>query len=286
MRARSKAAIVVGALLISIVAEFPADVAEAQSAGSTPSINEPYAQCLQEVPYDVKVGSYLNFTDSGYYAKFSNGTEILYPDTSCVRPVYHDLYGSILAIGDNPQFISLENGSLYSFQTSATPNLFQNLTTILSSCSVFGSVTVPGGSVECLSNQMLNFFLYNGVILDGCGSPYPDFTGWIEVYLPVNSTTGELDFTNVLVHQNGAFGGVFMCTTTITDYESTTTSSTVSPTISQNGAPSTSALNRSDRANLDEVILVALIGGSCVVGVLVVMTLAQDKRSKRPAEGQ
>ena len=289
MRARSKAIIVVAALLISIIAAFPANVADAQSAGSTSSTNEPYAQCLQEVPYDVKVGSYLNFTDSGYYAKFPNGTEVLYPDTSCVRPVYPDLYGDVLAIGDNPRFISLENGSLYSFLNVGSPSLLQNLTTILSSCSVFGSVTVPGGSVECLSNQILDFFLYNGIILDGCGSPYRDFTGWIEVYLPVNSTTGQLDFTNVLVQQNGAFGGVFMCTTTTTSYASTTTDSTVSPTVSptvsQNQTSPAILPHRSGPFNFEDALPIALIFALCITGLAVI---ASRRRSggERPAEAQ
>src|ERR1700752_687991 len=126
MRKRSKAAMAVAALVISIFVEFPANGADAESAGSTNSTNEPYAQCLQQVPYDVKVSLSLNFTHIGYYAKFPNGTEILYPGTSCLRPIYPNLYGEILEIGDNPSFIALENGSLYSFETPATPNLFQN----------------------------------------------------------------------------------------------------------------------------------------------------------------
>jgi hypothetical protein len=284
MRAQSKAAIVILAFVVSMVAELPANVANAQSAGSTTSTNEPYAQCLQEVPYDVKIGSYENFQAAGYSATFPNGTKILYPDTNCVRPVYPNLYGVVLAIGDNSSFIALENGSLYSFSTISSPNpfLLQNLTTETTSCRS-GSTKVPGGPVECFAGEPLNFFLYNGTILNGCGSPYPDFSGWIQVQVPVNSTTGELDTTNIVAQQQGSFNGIFMCTTTVTTTIITPTSSST-VTVSQHETSVATLPHRNgNNINFEEALLVALIFAACIIGVAV---LAWRRRSsdERPAE--
>jgi hypothetical protein len=263
MRVTVEAAIVILALVVSMVAELPANVANAQSPVSTTSTNEPYAQCLQEVPYDVRIGSYGNFQAAGYSATFPNGTKVLYPDTSCLRPVYPNLYGVVLAIGDNPSFIALENGSLYSFSTIGSPNpfLLQNLTTETTSCRN-GSTKVPGGQVECFAGESLDFFLYNGTILNGCGSPYAAFTGWIQVQVPVNSTTGELDTTNIVAQQNGPFGGGLLCTsvTTITR----TSSSTVT---------------------FSQALLVALVFASCIIG-LAITAWRRRSGGERLAEAQ
>jgi hypothetical protein len=295
MRAQSKAAIVILALVVSMVAELPANVANAQSAGSTTSTNEPYAQCVQEVPYDVKIGSYGNFQAAGYSATFPNGTKILYPDTSCVRPVYPNLYGVVLAIGDNPSFIALENGSLYSFSTIGSPNpfLLQNLTTETTSCRS-GSTKVPGGQVECFAGEPLYFFLYNGTILNGCGSPYPDFSGSIQVQVPVNSTTGELDTTNIIAQQQGPFNGIFMCTTTtiITRTSSSTvtvsqneTSSSSTVTVSQNETSVATAPHRDGTINFEAVLLIALIFASCIIGVAVIAWRRRSDSERNPFPG-
>jgi hypothetical protein len=226
------------AVLVSSSAIPPAFAGS--STTSTTSTGGPYAGCLQEVPYDVKIGLPPNASVSDYAATFPNGTEVIYPYTSCVRPVYPNLYGVVLAIGDNPRFIALENGSLYSFSTigSANPFLLQNLTTGNSSCK-YGSTVVPGGAVECYAGEILSFFLYNGRILNGCGSPYPDFSGWIQVQVPVNSTTGQLDTANIVAEQLGPFNGQFLCTTQTTLPQTTTTTVTITPTTTVTITPTT-----------------------------------------------
>ncbi|MGH9920142.1 MAG: hypothetical protein ACRD6W_14915, partial [Nitrososphaerales archaeon] len=242
------------------------------------------------MPYDVKVGESVNYTVAEYIATFPNGTRLLYPFTSCLRPVYPNVYPVVLAIGDNPSFIALENGSLYGFSDVGSPTLLQGLQNLTqaqvsSLCETYGSKTVPGGTVDCYAPDYLYFFLYNGRILDGCGSPYPDFNGSIEFYPAVNSTSGQLDLTNITVQQNGASSGYFLCITTSTTTATITeapvtanTTVTITPptngtvTLTQN-PPSEIGSSHGNVDTFPTFLLVGLVittGAAC----LAVVTLA------------
>jgi hypothetical protein len=194
---------------------------------STASSSEPYAKCLQEVPYDVEIGTYDNSYGMGMSATFPNGTEILYPYPNCERPIYPDMYQVVLGIGDNPTFIAAENGSLYSFGDGAMliTDLTNKTYNAIFGCSL-GNVTLPDGSTECYAENYLWFFLFNGIALKGCDGPFQDFSGWLQVRVAINSTDG-VDTAHIKVEQLGPFDGEFLCTTTTSIPQSTSSSTTM-----------------------------------------------------------
>jgi hypothetical protein len=254
---------VAGVLPVGILILFSLSAAASSTSSSSSTSSQAanqsneansYAQCLREVPYNVTIKEYSNYTSGGFAAIFPNGTEVLFPYASCVRPLHPNDYSIVLAIGSNPEFIAAENGSLYSFEGGIPTDQVGNTVNGTSTCR-YASITIfttggsnqsgPAESVECKSSSYLNFFLYNGQMLKGCDGPYADFDGWLQVGVFYNST-GGVDTSNIEAQQNGAFGGEFLCVLTTTlpvissqSNRTLTLNSTVTLTVTVNGTITT-----------------------------------------------
>lgn len=227
------------ALSISPASAIPSAPASSSSARTLGPTNDPgdnatsYASCLRVVPADARIEPYRNATSSGVETVFSNGSRLDFPYASCLKPIHPDVYPLVLAIGSSPDFIAAENGSLFSYYD-------------------FGTFSYM---YEGLNYTQSSFYLYNGTLVDVCGSYTPWFTESMIVAVPFNSTSGGFDLSKMLILQGG-YGPISTCTTTVI------VNSTVNAT-SSNTAIGTGSSFPFESASL-AVVVVVLAGLSAV----------------------
>ena len=161
---------------------------------SVVSVDQPTA-CLREVPASATVGTYDDSTFEGYVVTFANGTQSFFPLDSCPVPVSPSFYGALAPIESSPAFVAAEGGHDY----EADP---------------FG-----GGTLSNTSRiyDALAFTLYSDQKMYPCGGTYWTYTklGEIQVLVPVNATSGALEFSHLQIQVIPVSElNIYLCTTT------------------------------------------------------------------------
>ena len=195
--------IVISISTLSPIPSAPVSSISARTLGPASDLDgnaTSYASCLRVVPADARIDIYRNATGSGVEAVFSNGSRDYFPYASCVRPIHPDDYPFILAIGLSPMFVAAENGSLFSYYN------FDTFSYLYSGINYTQS----------------SFFLYNGTLVDVCGSYLPWYTKSMLVAVPFNSTGNGLELSKMIV-LSGGYGPIGTCTVTASTTFSSTT---------------------------------------------------------------
>jgi hypothetical protein len=269
------ASVVIALLIIPNVTSGQAN----DSSSSTSSESSP-SSCLVEVPYNATI-TYTG-VGSGDEVKFTNGTTVSYPLTSCIRAVYPDAYAIALNITANPKFIAMENGSRYSIEEySYKGNFFyvSSQTCTTTSRSGVGIVNPP----ECLSSTIVVFDTWSNASHTCCGYiiPYTQ-TGQIDVLIPFNATGGP-ELSNLTVIKSDDIGNLCLCTTTSTDTGTISNATTLTSVVRTNcttvaSPPSVSTSTNSGEAILRSVYdLLLVIAVATIVGAAVIYRLTRAK---------
>jgi hypothetical protein len=206
----------------SAIPSAPVSSISARTLGPTSDLDgnaTSYASCLRVVQADARIDTYRNATSSGVEAVFSNGSRDYFPYASCVKPIHPDDYPIILAIGLSPTFVAAENGSLFSYYD------FDTFSYLYSG----------------LNYTQSSFYLYNGTLVDVCGSYMPWFTKSMTVAVPFNSTGNGLDLSKMIV-LSGGYGPIATCTIRVTTTFSSTTITVNSTSRSSGVYPSNSTV--------------------------------------------
>ena len=199
------------------------------------TVNANSPTCVVQTPDSVSISSWSNSTMQGSAVTFSNGTEIVFPADTCVRPVHPSVYALDLAIESNANFTRAENGSRFAPPASyRTCSQFaaQPVGTSSVVCPPQGATfatshppfSCPGGAsivtldTHCAPYVMLSFGLFGNKLILPCGHPALDQLRGLNVYVP--ESNGTFDTSSVIVQTDTSLN-IYTCGTTTEGSSST-----------------------------------------------------------------
>lgn len=195
---------------------------------------------------------------------FSNGTEMVFPADTCVRPVHPSIYALDLAIESNANFTRAESGSKFappaSYETCSQfaaqpggassvfcPPQGATYATAYPPFSCPGGASNVPGDTDCPPYVMLSFGLFGNTLITPCPNEVTvNELQELIVYVP--DSNGTFDTSSVLV-QADTTPVLYMCGETTTVQQATSTaqsSQTVGGRSSTNGASQGTATSQSD----------------------------------------
>jgi hypothetical protein len=229
------------------------------SVVTTVNANSP--TCVVEVPDSVSIGSWSNSTMQGSAVTFSNGTEIVFPADTCVRPVHPSIYALDLAVESNANFTRAENGSRFAPPASyETCSQFAGQPAGTSGvvcppqgatfATAYPPFSCPGGAsnvtqgTDCAPYVMLGFGLFGRTLITPCPNEVT-VNELQELIVYVRDSNGTFDTSSVLV-QTDTTPVIHMCTTITT---TTTTTTTTSSSLATSTAQSSQTVEGSSSTN-------------------------------------
>jgi hypothetical protein len=228
------------------------------------TVNSNSPSCVVEIPNSASISSWSNSTMQGSAVTFSNGTEIVFPADTCVRPVYSSIYALDLAIESNANFTRAENGPRFAPPTSyRTCSQFAAQRVGASSvvCPPQGTTfatsyppfSCPGGATnvtantDCAPYVMLSFGLFAKTLMTVCGNEVvTDQLRGLNVYVP--GSNGTFDTSSVLA-QNDTSLNFYECVTAITTLQGTSTNQSV-PSIAGSSSVNTTSQGTATSQNV------------------------------------